>query len=356
MRLNDEVDENRLLTRWADLLPRPPNQVGGVHETDAELVPLGDGRLLALTVDTVAEEIRLGLYRDPRTAGRIAVAAALSDLAAVGAEPIGLLLSVTLPGDGIDAVQEAVARGASEAAGAAGTFILGGDTNEGPDLTVSCTGAGIVPSEALLTRLGASPGEAIFASGPLGLGAARAAAALLGDPSLLREDEFCPPPRLAHGRALRGVASAAMDTSDGLVATLDQLGRLNGIALRLTRPAEELLHPKALLAARRTGFSPLAFLSALHGEFELVFTVPPGRRTVLAEAAARLGWTPLEIGVTAEGRGLFVGGRPVDGGRVRNLLSNGRGDLGTYAAALREIGGESSEDMETPNEEKPNES
>ena len=66
MRLNDDVAENRRLTRWAELLPRAPEQVGDVHETDAELVPLGDGRLLALTVDTVAEEIQLGLYRDPR--------------------------------------------------------------------------------------------------------------------------------------------------------------------------------------------------------------------------------------------------------------------------------------------------
>ena len=77
MRLIDDVAENRRLTRWADLLPRAPGQRGGVHEPDAELVPLGDGRLLALTVDTVCEEIRLGLYRDPRTAGRLAAAAAL---------------------------------------------------------------------------------------------------------------------------------------------------------------------------------------------------------------------------------------------------------------------------------------
>ena len=338
MRLNDDVAENRLLTRWADLLPRPPHQVGGVHETDAELVPLGDGRLLALTVDTVAEEIRFGLYRDPRTAGRIAVAAALSDLAAVGADPIGILLSVTLPGGGAESIQDSVARGVAEAAGAAGTFVLGGDTNEGPDLAVSCTGAGTVPADAVLTRVGAAPGQLLFASGPLGLGAARAAAALLGDPSLLPEDEFRPPPRLRHGRALRGIASAAMDTSDGLVATLDQLGRLNGLALRLTRPADELLHPKALLASRRSRFSPLAFLSAPHGEFELVFTVPRGRRGALDRAAARLGWTPVEIGVTEEGRGLFLGTRPVDGGRVRNLLSECRGDLGACAAVLRELG------------------
>lgn len=337
MRLNDEVAENRRLTRWAELLPRAPQQVGGVHETDAELVPLGGGRLLALTVDTVAEEVQLGLYRDPRTAGRIAVVAALSDLAAVGAEPIGLLLSVTLPARDADATQESVALGVAEAAGEGGTWVLGGDTNEGPALTVGCSAAGLVPADSVLTRMGSKPGEGVFVAGPLGLGAARAAAAFLGEPSLLPEDEFRPPSRLRHGRALRGVASAAMDTSDGLLATLDQLSRLNGIAIRLTRPAAELLHPRAAAAGLRAGLSPLALLAVLHGEFELVFTVPESRRRALADAATRLDWAPVEIGVTEPGRGLFDGVRPVDGARVRNLLSDSRGDLGAYAAALAQL-------------------
>lgn len=337
MRLNDDVAENSRLTRWAELLPRAPQQLGGVHETDAELVPLGDGRLLALTVDTVAEEIEHGLYRNPTTAGRIAVTAALSDLAAVGAETIGLLLSVTLPGRDAEATQEAVARGVAEAAGQAGTWVLGGDTNEGPALSIGCSAAGLVPKESVLTRMGARPGERVFVTGPLGLGAARAAAAFLAEPSLLPEEDFRPPCRLAHGRALRGVASAVMDTSDGLLATLDQLARLNGIAIRLTRPATELLHPRAAAAGQRTGFSPVALLGVLHGEFELAFTVPESRRAALARAAALLDWAPLEIGIVEPGRGIFAGGRPVDGARLRNLFSECRRDPASYAAALREM-------------------
>ena len=338
MRLNDEVAENRRLTRWADLLPRAPGQVGGIHETDAELLPLGDGRLLALTVDTVAEEVRLGLYRDARTAGRIAVSAALSDLAAVGADPIGLLLSVTLAKEDADAVQDAVAHGVAEAAAAAGTWVLGGDTNEGPELSVGCTAAGTVPADTVLTRIGAAPGDALFVSGPLGAGAALAAAAFCGEPLLMSEEAFRPPPRLQEGRALRGVASAAMDTSDGLVATLDQLGRLNGIAFRVSRPPEELLDRRAAEAGRRTGFRSLALLSAPHGEFELVFTVPPGRRSALAAAAASIGWAPLEIGVAEGGSGLFFGERQVDGAWARNLLEQSAGDPRACAAALCAMG------------------
>ncbi len=337
MRLNDDVVENRRLTRWAELLPRAPGQIGDVHETDAELVPLGDGRLLALTVDTVAEEIALGLYRDPRTAGRIAVTAALSDLAAVGAEPIGLLLSVTLPPADAEAVQEAVARGVAEASAAAGTFVLGGDTNEGAALSVGCTAAGTVPGDVRLTRMGARPGDLVYVSGPLGLGAARAAAAMLGEPALQTEDEFRPPCRIPQGRALRGVASAAMDTSDGLLATLDQLARLNGVAIRVTRDASEILHPAARAAARAASLPPLALLGVLHGEFELAFTVPADRRGALEGAAARLGWTPLEIGVVGEGAGLFAGARRIDGARVRNLALECRGNPAAHARALREI-------------------
>ncbi|HSB62986.1 MAG TPA: AIR synthase related protein, partial [Thermoanaerobaculia bacterium] len=267
----------------------------------------------------------------------IAVTAALSDLAAVGAEPIGLLLSVTLPTRDAEAAQEAVARGAAEAAREARTWVLGGDTNEGSALSVGCSAAGLVPADSVLTRMGARPGEGVFVTGPLGLGAARAAAAFLGDPSLLPEEEFRPPCRLAHGRALRGVASAAMDTSDGLLATLDQLARLNGIAIRITRPEGELLHPRAAPAGLRTGLSPLALLAVLHGEFELVFTIPDSGRPALDAEAARLDWAPLEIGITEPGRGLFAGDRPIDGARVRNLFSECRGDMGAYAAALREI-------------------
>ena len=334
MRLTDDVAENVRLTRWADLLPRSPCQRGGVHESDAELVPLGDGRLLALTVDTVCEEIRLGLYRDPRTAARLAAAAALSDLAAVGAEPLGLLLSVTLPREDSDAVQEAVARGVAEAASAAGTFVLGGDTNEGDVLSVGCTGAGTVPCGAELRRLGISPGDLLFAAGPLGLGAAVAASTLLAGGALLPESALAPPPRIAHGVALRRVASAAMDTSDGLVATLDQLARLNGVALHVTRPPEELLDPLALATARRLGLPPLALLAATQGEQELVFAVPPAHLSALDAVAARLSWTPVPLGRAGAGSGLFVNGARFDGGRARNLLASCAGDLAAYAAAL----------------------
>jgi thiamine-monophosphate kinase len=335
MRRLSEVNENRLLSRWAELLPRPAWQVGAVHETDAELVPLGDGRLLALTVDTVEEAVRLGIYRDPYTAGCAAATAALSDLAAAGAEPLGLLLSVSLPRSGREPVQERVATGVAEVCREAGTFVLGGDTNEAGALAVTCVAAGLAPADAVLTRVGAGPGETLYASGLLGSGAALAAAALLGLPGAEQaETQWRPLARLKHGRALRSIASVCMDTSDGLVATLDQLARLNGLAIRIEAPPEALLTPQARKVREELGLPALSFLAAQHGEFELVFTVPDARLDRLEQAAGGLGWMPIRLGRTEPGEGLRLGNRSLDGARIRNLLDEAGGDLSRYVKAL----------------------
>jgi thiamine-monophosphate kinase len=331
----NDVLENRLLSRWSELLSRAPEQLGRIHESDAELVPLGDGRLLALTIDTVAEEVRVGLYREPSSVGRTAAVAALSDLAAVGADPIGLLLSVSFPGGDVAATQSEVARGVAEACAEAGTYVLGGDTNDAEHLAVSCVGVGCVPAATPLRRVGAGPGEHVFSSGPMGAGAALAAAALLGLPAdVYSEKDWRPPVRIAQGRALRGVASVCMDTSDGLMTTLDQLTRLNGLAIRVTRPLHELLEPRVAALRERLGLSAFPFLAGHHGEFELVFCVPDARLSALEGAAARIGWRPVQLGRTELGTGLFVGERPVDGAWLRNLYPLHRGDLSAYVAAL----------------------
>ncbi len=339
MRVREEIAENRLLARWSELFGRAPGQVAGFNEADAELVPLDEERLLALTVDAVDEEVRCGLYRDARTVGRVAAVAALSDLAAVGADPLGLLLSVGLPHEDREAVQEGVALGVREVCDAAGTHVLGGDTNDSEGLAVAGVAAGLVPRTAVLTRLGARPGDLLCVSGRVGAGSALAAARLLADdaPKGYGEDDFRPLPRLREGRVLRGRASACMDTSDGLLATLDQLGRLNGVAVRVTSAVGELLEPHAAALAECLRLPPFVFLAGQHGEYELAFTVPERRWQGLLRAAAAVRWTPLVIGRIEAGAGLFLASREIDGARLRNLLSDRGGDVRSYARALAEM-------------------
>jgi thiamine-monophosphate kinase len=298
---------------------------------------LGDGRLLALTVDTVLEEVAVGLYRDPFITGRTSVISSLSDLAAVGADPLGLLMAVGLP-EGDATLQEKLALGIRDACEAAGTHVLGGDTGSAPTLQVSSLAVGLVPEDDVLTRIGARPGDHLFVSGGVGLGGALAAHMLLGVPKeTFSENDFRPMPTLRYGKALRGVASACMDTSDGLLGALDQLARLNEVAIRL-RYSKDLLHPQAEATRRAAALSVFPFLASYHGEFELVFSVPEDRIGAMTAAAAAIGWSPIPLGHIEEGEGLFFGNIPVDGSRVRNLLEDCGGDVGRYVAELLEMG------------------
>lgn len=336
MRLMEGVLENRLLARWGELLPRAPGQFGGLHETDAELVDLGDGRLLALTVDAVVEEVAVGLYQQPRTVGRIAAASSLSDLAAVGADPLGVLVCATLPREAREEVQTAVALGLRETLDAAGVFVLGGDTNEGERLALALTAAGIVPRAGVLTRVGARPGDLVFVSGPLGAGGALGASAMLGM-GQMSEDSFRPVVRLREGALLRGIASCCMDTSDGFVATIDQLSRINEVGFRIDAAPASLLHQSASAMCAATGMPAFPFLASYHGEFELVFTLPPARLPELEERARALGWTPTPVGVVEPGPGVRFRDVEVDAARLRNAVELSGGDMRAYLQTLLSV-------------------
>jgi thiamine-monophosphate kinase len=336
MRLMNDILENRMLARWGQLLPRAPGQVGALHEADAELVELGNGRLLALKVDAVVEEVSVGLYRSPRTVGRIAAASTLSDLAAVGADVLGVLVCATLTRADREAVQAGVAEGLRETLDPAGVFVLGGDTNEGERLSVAVVAAGLVPRDGVLTRVGARPGDRVFVSGLLGAGGALGASVLLGKGNM-REDAFRPVTRLREGVLLRGLATCCMDTSDGFVATIDQLARINEVGFRIDARAADLLHPAAAEVRAATGMPAFPFLASYHGEFELVFTVPPARVRLLEERVRTLGWSPISVGVVESTPGVRFGDIDVDTARLRNSLEASGGDVAAYVKALLEV-------------------
>jgi len=336
MRLMNDILENRLLERWGALLPRAPRQVGRLHETDAELLDLGDGRLLALKVDAVVEEVTVGLYRSPRTVGRIAAVSSLSDLAAVGADALGVLVCATLPHADREAVQTAVAEGLRDTLDPAGIFVLGGDTNAGERLSLAVSAAGLVPRDGVVTRVGALPGDRVFASGLLGAGGALAGSVLMGLGNV-GEEAFRPVARLREGALLRGVASCCMDTSDGFIATIDQLARINEVGFRIEAPPATLLHPIAAQARSDTGLPPFPFLASYHGEFELVFTVPPARIAALESRARTLGWMPIPVGVVERAPGVRFGDIEIDTARLRNALEESGGDVTAYLRMLLEV-------------------
>ena len=312
------VLEERFVTTLVRGFARSPLQMNGVHESDAELVRLPDGGLLAVTVDQIVEEIRAGLYDDPFLLGWMTVVASASDLAAVGAEPLGLVVGQTFPHDPDETFVASVQRGIAEASAATGLPVLGGDTAFDDRTRTASTALGLVPDGRLLTRRGARPGDRLFATGPLGLGSAFAWARLAGRPGPV----FLPRPHPAAGRIARRHATAAADTSDGFLPACDLLLRWGGLDLVVTAHPADLLHPVAARLAAELDVPPWTVLAGPHGEYELLLAVPPARAAALEAAFAAKSVPAREIGVFRAGTGrvsLPDSEVSIDPARIRNL-------------------------------------
>jgi thiamine-monophosphate kinase len=338
-----QLEDQRKVWREAQTKPADWQTLNRAHEADAELIPLPGGDLvLATTIDTIAEEISLGFFKSPETIGWMGGAVSLSDLAAVGAAPLGLVVSVTLPRGATPEFQAGIARGLDAACRAAGTFVLGGDTNSGDAAHITTAGIGVVPRGRVMTRVGCKAGDIVYATGPLGMGGAVAARALLDLPAdLFAEADFRPTARVREASVIASFASSCIDTSDALVAALDQLARLNGVGFDIDAPLDALIAPRALAVAKAVGVDPLVLLAQHHGEFELVFTIPAARDAAFNEATASAGVVVLRLGVaTGASPSLrFIADRPrqLDGARVRNLLDEVGGDVRVYLAALIDL-------------------
>lgn len=343
MRLMDEILENSLIDRLAGGFPRSPLQRNRVHESDAELVALpGSDGILALTTDWVVEEIESGLYEDPYLIGWMTVIVNASDLAAVGAEPVGFLLNENLPQGAGNEFVCALQRGIRDACAAAGLYVLGGDTNISPRLEMGGSAVGLIRGEPPLTRMGCRPGDYLMGSGGFGGGNAFALVQfVLRRRGGQLDFRFQPQPRVKEGILLRRFASCCMDTSDGLLATLDQLMRLNSAGFDIDCSAETVLEPATLALARSTGIPAWLALAAHHGEFELVFTVPPDRLEALERAASAAGWEPRMLGRVVEQPHISLSvdgdGFVVDMGKIRNQFVESGGDIGAYFKGLLQL-------------------
>jgi thiamine-monophosphate kinase len=227
----------------------------------------------------------------------------LSDIAAMGAAPAWATLALTLP-RADPGWLDGFARGLSELACAHGVALVGGDTTAGP-LTISVQILGHVPRGSALRRGGGKAGDVLAVTGTLGdagAGLALATGALeLKDAAaareLLQRFEY-PTPRVEFGIAARGIASAAMDISDGLVGDLPKLAAAGGLGAAVD--VERLPMSGALRAA---GDAEQARTWALGAgdDYELLIAVPPGRFGELAARAAQLNLTLTAIGALNRG-------------------------------------------------------
>ncbi|ODU56619.1 MAG: thiamine-phosphate kinase [Comamonadaceae bacterium SCN 68-20] len=283
----------------------------GVGDDCALLAPR-PGMHLAVSSDMLVEGRHFFAGVDPRTLGHKALAVNLSDLAACGARPLAFTLALALPQANAPWLQ-AFADGLFTLADAHGCELVGGDTTRGP-LNLCITVFGEIPAGQALLRSGARAGDDIWVSGTLG-DARLALEALRGHIQLpanalahARQRLEQPTPRVQLGQLLRGIASSALDVSDGLLGDLGHILAASGVGAEI-----ELAKTTELIAASALFTGPAALFDAelLHqctlaggDDYELAFTAAPTRRAAVQAAARQAGVAVTRIGRTTAAPGL----------------------------------------------------
>ena len=281
---------------------------------DAAVVAVPTDHELVICTDTLVAGVHFPLATDPSDIGWKSLAVNLSDLAAMGAEPAWATLALTLPSADADFVAR-FAEGFTSLAARFEIALIGGDTTRGP-LTITVTTLGLLPVGQAILRNGACVGDALFVTGTLGDAAAglhslqsfdESATLPMPTPSAASKALINrlnrPQPRVEAGIALRGLASACIDVSDGLLADLGHVAAASNVGVEVEEdglPGSAALFEGFDIEICRT------FQMTGGDDYELAFTIAESRVDELNEVMANAGCTIARIGRIVEQGGVRV--------------------------------------------------
>src|SRR5258708_4062848 len=294
--------EDTLIARYFKPLATDPGAFD-LGDDAAILKALGDD--IVVTTDAIVEGVHFLSDDPPDSVARKALRVNLSDLAAKGATPAGFVLTLALR-SADDAWLTPFARGLGEDATQFGCPMLGGDTVSTPGpLMISITAFGRVPTGKMVHRSGAKPGDRVVVTGTIGdaalgldiLRSGAVATALASDAAareMLVGRYRVPQPRNTLARAVRDLANAAMDVSDGLAGDLAKLCAASGVSAVIDAPSIPLSAPAATLLAR--GTVDIATIVSGGDDYEILCAIPEDSFEAFARAAGLAGVTVTSIG------------------------------------------------------------
>ncbi len=283
----------------------------GLKDDVAVLKPK-PGHDLVVKTDGIVESVHFFKNDPPSSIAQKALRVNLSDLAAKGAEPLGYLLTLALPSWVDDAWLASFAGGLAADQKEFGLSLLGGDTDSTPGpLTISVTALGQIAEGKMIRRGGARAGDLVFVSGTIGDGGAGLAVLKAAGAKLdARQREALiaryrlPEPRLKLGRKLVGVASAALDVSDGLIADLGHIAEVSGV--RIVVEATRVPMSDACRALWGTSNEAIARAATVGDDYEIAFTAPAPSLAQVQAAARESGVAVSEIGRVEAGSGVTL--------------------------------------------------
>jgi thiamine-monophosphate kinase len=317
-RLSD-IGERAAIRRIATILTKGKNQAG--IGDDCAAIDMGKDYLL-ITTDLMSKKTHIPPQMTPYQMGWFLVAMNLSDIAAKGGLPLGVVCSFGLPKTTSERFLTELAKGADACAVAFGTSVVGGDTKETTEITLCGTAFGSVKKTEFMARTGTRPGEIVAVTGTLGkAGAGYYALKQKGKGKNISKLLLEPQPRIQEGLLLaqQRVVTSSMDLSDGLSASLYQLQELNGVGFEIRKDTLPVAPEAWSLSRTNQNVDPYAVALHFGGDYELLVTMPKKDFEKIKKLLTNHGSSLTAIGTVTKKKQILL----IDGKNKRVLENKG---------------------------------